>query len=160
MCTYFEFGQTGQEEISFNDLTSTFVALVAILFVESRAIFAICCPFLGSDSAVIYSLLVVAPIVCVFCELGLCIFAVLCMLSRFVITSLCCFLNAISLLRFFESSPRTVDWSVVCDVGISWSYSLTFLTKLGNKFRFWPVLEMSFKENEDTQWTTHDQLTK
>ena len=37
-----------------------------------------------------------------------------------------CLLGAILLLLLFASSSCAVGWSVVCDSGMSWSYSLVF----------------------------------
>ena len=66
---------------------------------------------------------------CLFC------FAVLCVLSSFAIISLgnrelvvyiCCVLNVMLILSFLDFIVMPLGWYVVCDCGISLSYSLTF----------------------------------
>ena len=82
---------------------------------------------------VVYSLFVVDPILCV--VFVLVCFAVLCVFCSFAIIALgnrepvvymCCVMNVMLMLSFLYFIA--VQWGkyIVCDCGISWSYSLTF----------------------------------
>ena len=52
-----------------------------------------------------------------------------------------------SLLLFFASSFGAVGWSVVCDCGISWAYSLA-------SWRFLPNMDVTL-DLDDVTWTIY-----
>ena len=47
----------------------------------------------------------------------------------------CCVRNVISLLSFCDFPLSAVGWSVVCECGISWSYSLLYFKLLCSRLQ-------------------------